>query len=353
MPRMEKFFRWTARLVFLLIVLALLAGGGVIVVFNQWKTKKVAELDAGSELAQVDAGQVEFTAAGDGPAVLVCHGAPGGYDQAALIGEAFERAGYRVIAPSRPGFLRTPLTTGLTFAEQADALEELLDSLGIDQVVVVGFSSGSPVAVEFGKRHGGRTRGLVLISPVTRAYWPDIEKGSVIFSEAALFKTTGDIGAWMLVEATRRDPEGALESVLTIDSTLDAASRTRLAATVAANPDQREFFQRLVGTQAPLSPRESGTRNDLIMLRSLQMTPYETLQMPILVVQGSADRSAEWGLADDIVGKAPNAELFTVEGAGHLVWLAPDPNPLTEAIVNFLGGLPATGPAAVAEPQVE
>ena len=46
---------------------------------------------------------MELLVRGEGPAVLVFHGAPGGYDQAILLGSTFVQDDFHEIAPSRPG----------------------------------------------------------------------------------------------------------------------------------------------------------------------------------------------------------------------------------------------------------
>ena len=59
-------------------------------------------------------GPVAFREEGEGPPVLFVHGSPGGSDQGMLMARFLAEAGFRVIAPSRPGYLATPLarTTG-------------------------------------------------------------------------------------------------------------------------------------------------------------------------------------------------------------------------------------------------
>jgi pimeloyl-ACP methyl ester carboxylesterase len=54
-------------------------------------------------------GSVEYTNWGEGAAVLVIHGAGGGYDQGVAIARAFGGEGFRWISPSRFGYLRTSL----------------------------------------------------------------------------------------------------------------------------------------------------------------------------------------------------------------------------------------------------
>ena len=54
-------------------------------------------------------GPVEHVTTGEGPALLALHGAMGGWDQASILARAIAPPGHRAIAPSRPGYLGTPL----------------------------------------------------------------------------------------------------------------------------------------------------------------------------------------------------------------------------------------------------
>ena len=70
--------RLILRLVFLLMAIALLAAGGGLAWFSSWKAERMVRLHAASSIAETSAGNVEFLQDGEGPAVLVFHGAPGG-----------------------------------------------------------------------------------------------------------------------------------------------------------------------------------------------------------------------------------------------------------------------------------
>ena len=59
-------------------------------------------------------GPIEVSSTGAGYPVIALHGCPGGYDQGLLVGDRLSGAGFHVIAPSRPGYLRTPLESGRT-----------------------------------------------------------------------------------------------------------------------------------------------------------------------------------------------------------------------------------------------
>ena len=80
----------------------------------------LAESVAASEVVETARGPVEYARRGEAPYVVIFHGTPGGH-HASFLGEPLEMAGVGTITPSRPGYLRTPLETGRTFEEQADA----------------------------------------------------------------------------------------------------------------------------------------------------------------------------------------------------------------------------------------
>ncbi|HYG66647.1 MAG TPA: alpha/beta fold hydrolase, partial [Anaeromyxobacteraceae bacterium] len=113
-------------------------------------------------------GEVECAVAGAGPAVLCLHGAMGGHDQALLLARTIGPAGFRYVAPSRPGYLGTSLALGRTPDAQADLYRDLLDALAIDRAAVMAVSGGGPSALAFALRHPDRCWGLVIVSSVCR-----------------------------------------------------------------------------------------------------------------------------------------------------------------------------------------
>ena len=63
-----------------------------------------------AHVAATAVGPIQYAERGHGPAALSVHGTPGGYDQG-LVGLEFASTALRLIAPSRPGYLGTPLST--------------------------------------------------------------------------------------------------------------------------------------------------------------------------------------------------------------------------------------------------
>src|SRR5690242_7937224 len=156
-------------------VLAIMAG----VLYGSYRHQLGVERDRiaqGSELAQTACGPIEYASLGNGPAVLFVHGAGGGYDQMLDMGRTLADAGFRVIAPSRFGYLRTPLPADASPAAQADAHACLLDALKIERAAVIGISAGAPSSMQFALRHPRRCAALALLVPL--AWAPPEERAS-------------------------------------------------------------------------------------------------------------------------------------------------------------------------------
>ena len=96
---------------FLAVTGACAAGAGALAYVAYRNDIKAArqQIEARGQFIDSPDGPIEFAESGDGPAVLLIHGAGGGFDQGLDLGAAFLGDGYRVIAPSRFGYLGTPL----------------------------------------------------------------------------------------------------------------------------------------------------------------------------------------------------------------------------------------------------
>src|SRR4051812_19355901 len=97
-----------------LIVAAVVAGGLLTSTYALYRrdiAPAYARISTGSQIAPSRCGPIEHAVKGEGPPVLVVHGAGGGFDQGLELGDSIARAGFRVIAMSRFGYLRTPLPT--------------------------------------------------------------------------------------------------------------------------------------------------------------------------------------------------------------------------------------------------
>ena len=152
---------------------AIAAGAAAMTYAAYRKDIETARQRIGTERQVIESGHgpIEFGECGDGPAVLVIHGAGGGFDQGLVLGRGLLGDDYRVIAPSRFGYLGTPVPDDPSAEAQADAHLRLPDALQLEAVPVIAASAGAPSAMQLCLRHPERCSALVLVVPP--AWTPD------------------------------------------------------------------------------------------------------------------------------------------------------------------------------------
>lgn len=261
-------------------------------------------------ITQTARGPIELTDEGSGRVLVALHGGMGGADQSWLLARALlgSAPDWRVLAVSRPGYLGTPLATGRTPGEQADALAALLNALGIETAVVAAVSAGGPAALMFALRHPARCEGLVLVStpsghmPSDPAILGRLEG----MGRVARIPGASRLLGWL---AGRKPRQSGLRSVR------DEALLDRTLADPEAGPLmlalQNSIFPRL-------ADRVAGTRNDMLQLAELQDLPLENLEVPVLAVHGTADRIVPFAHAQAIEKSAQNVRLLAIDGGEHV-----------------------------------
>ncbi|HET7273843.1 MAG TPA: alpha/beta hydrolase [Longimicrobiaceae bacterium] len=121
---------------------------------------------AGSRWVMVGDNRVRYREAGDGPAVVLVHGLGVSADYWFRNGPPLAAAGLRVLAPDLPGFGQTPgPSDGLTVEEQARALLEWGDALGLGPAVYVGHSLSCQTVLHLAAEYPERVRALILAAP--------------------------------------------------------------------------------------------------------------------------------------------------------------------------------------------
>ena len=241
-------------------------------------------------VASTARGPVEYADVGDGPVVLSVHGSFGGWDYGLGMAAFFAVNGYRVVAPSRRGFLGTPLDGGTSFEEQADTMAALLDALGVEHVTVMGFSIGGPPAYLLAARHPDRVRSLVQAHalctsmPLTRsarAMWWFTDHRASLRAQMA-----------MLRRLSARNPAKALMMALAEDSTLSKPQLAGLVARILEDPGRSAFALRVLGGTSLTRPGErfEGQREDDAAMRAMAPMDLSGVASPTLLVGGMADK---------------------------------------------------------------
>jgi pimeloyl-ACP methyl ester carboxylesterase len=266
--------------------------------------------DLATTSVTLDTGLVEYRfERRPGPTVLVLHG---GHMRAGLaLGEdVFLAAGYSVLVPSRPGYGRTPLSTGRTAAEFADATRKLCAHLGIDRLAaVVGVSAGGPIAVTTAVRHPDLVERLILISAVGPLPYPTrvVRAGARV-----VFAPRAEGATWAVLRMfLRRAPDLGLRMLL---GPLSVLPWSMVEAGLSAQ-DRRtliELFSRMRSG--------AGFRHDLGPVPDVA----GAVGQPTLVIATRNVGSVTFAHAQASSAAIRHARLIESRADTHFVWFGPD-----------------------------
>lgn len=285
--------KWIVRMAVGLLSLVLAVAVALLGGFLFWRSGIERQLRTGSTVMQTERGPVEYAEIGHGPAVLVIHGTPGGYDLWFNTLEATHAArdGLRYILPSRPGYLRTPLSDGATPAEQADVLAALLDRLHIAKAAVVGVSGGGPSALQFALRHPDRCTAIILEEAVIRS----LNEPTSNLPRSTLAAANRDLeiyGMYLGAGLYGLEPKYAQSM---------RVARAQLLAS------------------APYALRKAGVLNDLTQEAHIPNWPLNHIHCPTLILQGTADQNVPPADAEYAHTQIVGSQLREFPRADHLM----------------------------------
>lgn len=254
-----------------------------------------------SQVIDTDCGPIEYVDKGDGFPVLVIHGIFGGFDQGLITAGGNLGDGYLSIVPSRFGYLGTPLPDDATTEKQADAYTCLLDTLGIEEAVVMATSAGGTSAIQFALRHPDRCSALILISSnapgETEAGLPPKPVAKAAFKSDFIF--------WLLTTYFR----SSMNSIMGVPEGFELTPKFEV--------DVAEIMK----TVLPVNPRSEGAIFDMFTSNPDINTgyPLEKINVPVLIMSAVDDPLALYVNAKTMAEKIPGAKLVTIESGGHMM----------------------------------
>jgi len=304
---------------------------------SRWAEAYVDDLSKHSKLVGTKLGKVEYYTRGTAPWVLIFHGQLNGWDMCLepLISDYWVNAGYGILCPSRPGYLRTPLPhMPYTTGEQADLAAALLDEMGVDKVFVWGGSAGGPEAAQFAARHPHKSVGLGLAVAVTMSK-PE-KPGSPMcciddngnfpwYTNVMSYILSSRVTSW-LIYAQGSNPGLAIDSSIAQMSNFTAEEAAKEKARILANSTlANSVVTLMVNGAMPFSARWPGNINDIANQNKLEI-PLESIQCPTLAAYAKHDGENGVPLENGLAAqkRIPGSTLFIMEHAWHCFWLAPE-----------------------------
>lgn len=255
--------------------------------------------------------ELETVDQGRGRPLVFVHGFP--LDHTIWNAQVDELSGrYRVIAPDLRGFGASGVTEGtVTMDTMADDLAALLDSLGVEEpVVLCGLSMGGYVAWQFRRRHASRLGALVLCDTRAGADSPEAAAGRLATADAVIAEGPAALVEGMvpklLAEATLRGRPQLVESVRKMMLATDPRGIAAAARGMAERPDSTELLAKI--------------------------------DFPTLVIVGRHDALSTVDQMRSMAEAIPGARLVEIAEAGHLSPLE-NPAAVNAALGEFLAGL--------------
>ncbi len=286
--------------------------------YQQETQAQAAQLIAGSRLINTPYGLVEYGQVGAGPTVILSHGSVGGYDQGLWLAGLL-RPGFHYLAPSRFGYLRSPIPSDPSCAAQAGQYAALLDVLHVERAAVIGLSAGGPAALQFALCYPDRCMGLVMLSAISHRFTeiPWILK-TLYFG---LMKI--NFLPWLLFHL---NPAAVYQT--------NGVGRALLHQ-VSRNPEKMKLLRELATTSMLPTMRRAGMMND--WLQTTQMPPYSLslINTPTLVVHAVNDPVVAFEYGRFSATQIPGACLLEVEDGGHFCCVTHSEK-VVPAIINFL-----------------
>jgi pimeloyl-ACP methyl ester carboxylesterase len=296
----------------LAVAVAVLAIGSGAVAYARYRPvieRERARIASGGRTATTRCGPIEYADAGEGPPVLVVHGAGGGFDQGRDLGQRLAQAGFRVIAPSRFGYLGTPLPDDASAQAQADAHACLLDALKVPRAAIMGVSAGGPSALQLALRHPERTTALVLLVPATYAPRPDgaaprrASRATMFLFDTAL---RSDFLFWAGSKVAHRTFARAI-----------LGTPPEVAA--GASPEEQGRLQEVLDHILPVSARRVGLLNDAKVVSTLPRYVLERITAPTLAVSSADDLYGTYAGARFTAEHVRNGRFIGYPSGGHML----------------------------------
>ena len=256
-----------------------------------------------AKTADLSYGKMSYVDEGEGEVILSVHGIFGGYDQAFDTCKDFA-PDFRILAPSRFGYLGSDISGKGTSAEQASAYIELLDNLGIDKVYLLATSAGGSIAIRFALDYPERTKGLILYcSAMPFAEKPEkyaeyAGPPAFLCSDYAMFLMSP------LFEPIMGMEPSTIYSMLPVGERKDGVV---LDARVT-NPD---------------------------MSRNFDDYKIEEMQVPVLILHAKDDKLASYKDVENALGRFRNCTFISFETGGHL--MTGHSEEVKKAVLDFIG----------------
>jgi pimeloyl-ACP methyl ester carboxylesterase len=248
-----------------------------------------------------------------------------------------EDAGLRMVTYSRPGYgASTPRSHGAepTIADDVADTVTILDALGIDTFVTLGWSGGGPRALGCGALLPERCRAVVSYAGIAPYGDPALDYFAGMGLENVRDFLAGMLGPEML----RPFIEEQIEELRVVTTADIVAAFHGLVDDVDAAALTEDFAEWIARTfRHAAGPGPAGLLEDTLQIVRPWGFDVASIRVPVSVWQGRHDRMVPFGHGEWLARTIPGARAHLFDDEGHLSLVARMPEMLAE--LRELGGL--------------
>jgi len=250
-----------------------------------------------------------------GPPVFLMHGWPGCRLLGLQFAESARATGVLLIVPDRPGIGGSDPLQGRTLLDWPSDIEMLADSLGVDRIVVAGYSGGAPYALACAYSLKGRVTGVAVISGLgpldsagAMACMPPHLRA--IFSLCRTVPHAARVPAALMAMGAQRFPRLTAYQTMLASPASDRAVLARGRVLENMRREYREAFRQGVRHVA----------YEVSLFAAPWGFPLNGLPAGVRIYHGEADRFVPARLARRLSAAIPGCRPRFLPAAGHF-WI--------------------------------
>jgi len=269
----------------------------------------VIELPGGRHLGYAEVGDPV------GKPIICFHGTPGSRLQLEPPEGIELPAGYRLIAPDRPGYGYSTFYRERRLTDWPGDVAALADYLGLDRFSVMGVSGGGPHVLVCAHGLGDRLIGVACVSGVGPLGDPQAAEGMMPTNRmiTTLSRRTPRLLRILFnaqINWLKRNPERFMDVMIRQMPEPDRA---------LMNDGLRELFAKDIAMSSATAGLAAA--QDFELFSGDWGFRLEDIRVPVHLWQGSVDRNVPAHHAELLARRIPNATLHRCDGEGHLLFL--------------------------------
>ena len=227
---------------------------------------------------------------GKGETIIFIHGHP--FNRSMWLPQAeLLRRTYRVIALDLRGYGESMVTAGkVRLEDHAADIRNLLDHLGVDQIILGGLSMGGQIVMEFYRQFPERVRALMLADTFAQLDTPQSRENRIKTADRLILEGMEHYSAEVLSKMiTPANIESMPEVAAHVMVMMKTTPPDGAAASLHGRAERRDYLPILSG-----------------------------IIVPTLIVVGREDEFTPVNDAELMHSLIPNSKLEVIEGAGHM-----------------------------------